>query len=202
MKFLITFLAIIVAVIVAHRGYQNSFYPLWGFNPQPHWPGMSFPPIKYPLHTLWQPDPYFPPYEGGWLNPWGYHHRFDTYHENYFPHHHFGHGYNYADKYAWRFFKKHGFNVKSALYFCNSYYTRPIVWQSGYLFNYCHYINENYGRNNKHVPVYPKVPETMSLENPDVPQDMDVTNTLETNSLDSYSSESTGYGSDNSPQQY
>uniref|UniRef100_A0A0N5CI70 Synaptogyrin-1 n=1 Tax=Strongyloides papillosus TaxID=174720 RepID=A0A0N5CI70_STREA len=70
-------------------------------------------------------------------------------------------GYNFADKYAFDFFTKYGFNVKTALFFCNSFTTRPVVWQSAYLFNYCNYMNQNYGRGNEHIPTYPNAPDNM-----------------------------------------
>ncbi|CEF71546.1 Hypothetical protein SRAE_X000087000 [Strongyloides ratti] len=193
MKFVIFSLLFLVAVIVAHKGFHNHFYPQWGYYPQPYHSGYYFPSINYPLHTLWNPGFSFPPYEYGWFNPWGHHHRHHNFHHNYFPHHHFGHGYNFADRYAYHFFKRHGFNVKAALYFCNSHFTRPIVWHSAYLFNYCTFINQNYGRWNKYVPNYPNVPEGNSIEGQDNYQGYSESNSIETNSVEPVASESTGY---------
>uniref|UniRef100_A0A0N5CDR6 Uncharacterized protein n=1 Tax=Strongyloides papillosus TaxID=174720 RepID=A0A0N5CDR6_STREA len=197
MKYIISYLLLLVAAIVAHRGYNFNYdYPQWGYFPQPNYPNFFLPPINYPLDNLWTPPMPFQTLGFGFLNPWGHHHRHHHFHHRFFPNHFFGAGYNFADKYAFDFFMKYGFNVKAALFFCNSFTTRPVVWQSAYLFNYCNYMNQNYGRGNKHIPTYPNVPENMP--------DQDVPSYPEQNQPSSYPEQSppAEYPEQNSPSTY
>uniref|UniRef100_A0A0K0F2P1 Uncharacterized protein n=1 Tax=Strongyloides venezuelensis TaxID=75913 RepID=A0A0K0F2P1_STRVS len=60
---------------------------------------------------------------------------------------------------------KYGFNAKAALFFCISFTTRRVVWQSAYLFNYCNFINQKYRPWNKHISTCPNVPDNMPDQN-------------------------------------
>ncbi|CEF71545.1 Hypothetical protein SRAE_X000086900 [Strongyloides ratti] len=123
----------------------------WDNNP---WSGHYFPTSPSNIDQMWQAPQNFGRHIPRHFNPW------------YSHHHHHGRpsypSYNMADKYAYDYFKRNGFTIKSVLTFCTNYHISSIINYSRSLKNFCSKIKENYG--NDSIPTYPKTPETSGTE--------------------------------------
>lgn len=112
----------------------------WNHNP---WNGFYFPTIPNNVNRNWNLPNGFNRHQHGTFNPWG-----PQYNGSIRP------NYNYADRYAYDFFERNGFTVKSSLSFCNNSHINYIVRSSKSLTSFCTSINRSYGR--EAIPTFPR----------------------------------------------
>uniref|UniRef100_A0A0N5CDR5 Uncharacterized protein n=1 Tax=Strongyloides papillosus TaxID=174720 RepID=A0A0N5CDR5_STREA len=110
----------------------------WNQNP---WNGFYFPQQPNDLTLSWNlPNDFIP---NNQFNPFGT--QFDSTGIR---------RYNYADRYAYEFFRRNGYSAQSALVFCSNIYIKHIIDASRSVSEFCTSINQNYGRNA--IPTFPK----------------------------------------------
>uniref|UniRef100_A0A0K0EVI5 Conserved secreted protein n=1 Tax=Strongyloides venezuelensis TaxID=75913 RepID=A0A0K0EVI5_STRVS len=110
----------------------------WNQNP---WNGFYFPQQPNDLTLSWNlPNDFIP---NNKFNPFG--RQFDGTRIR---------RYNYADRYAYEFFRRNGYSAQSALVFCSNIYIKHIIDASRSVSEFCTSINQSYGRNA--IPTFPK----------------------------------------------
>uniref|UniRef100_A0A0N5C6T0 Secreted protein n=1 Tax=Strongyloides papillosus TaxID=174720 RepID=A0A0N5C6T0_STREA len=116
----------------------------WNSNP---YNGFYYPAQPSNLNRNWYLPSGFNPHHHGNLNPWGPHYGGSM-----------EASYNYADKYAYDYFRRNGFTIKSSLAFCNNRYMAHIIYSSRTLRTFCKTIINRY--QNPEIPTFPVIPET------------------------------------------
>uniref|UniRef100_A0A0K0FPZ0 Uncharacterized protein n=1 Tax=Strongyloides venezuelensis TaxID=75913 RepID=A0A0K0FPZ0_STRVS len=121
----------------------------WNSNP---YNGYYYPAQPSNLNTNWHLPNSFNPHHHGPFNPWGPHYGGSI--EARF---------NYADKYAYDYFRRNGFTIKSSLAFCNNYHIRYIIHSSKTLGTFCKTIINRYQKPN--IPTFPVISENSEQKN-------------------------------------